>query len=189
MAGGKGDIYVLYVGTGNEDGTSRLIRKLVEDEAFDEVFSPTFEKRIKRAGTWRTVEAQLIPGYLFIVTRDMDLLRKQLWSVPALTKLLTMGDQFVPLGPDETEWLDQLTHPFERTVGFSEGYIVGDRVVITAGPLMGHESEIIKIDRRKRFGYLRFSVMGREKDIKVGLEIVRKVAGDDNACEPPDGVE
>ena len=183
MAAGKSGIYVLYVGASREEVTKGLVERVASPEAYDEIFFPTFEKRIKRAGTWRTVDAYLVPGYLFVVTEDVGFLREELMSVPALTKLLSMGEQFVPLGPEETEWLEHLTHPFERTIAFSEGYIVGDRVVVTTGALMGQESRITKIDRRKRFAYLDFNIMGRTKTIKVGLEIVRKVGAKTGQCE------
>lgn len=169
-------IYVLYVGAGREEATKSLIEHVASHDAYEEVFYPTFEKRIRRSGIWHTVDAYLVPGYLFVVATDVGFLREELKSVPALTKLLSMGEQFVPLGPEDAEWLEQLTTPFERTVGFSEGYIEGDRVVITVGPLRGQESKIRKIDRRKRLAYLDFHIMGREKTVKVGLEIVRKVA-------------
>ena len=58
----------------------------------------------------------------------------------------------------------------------SVGVIEGDRVIVTEGPLKGHEAQITKIDRHKRAAYLDMRMFGRHKTIKVGLEIVRKRA-------------
>lgn len=173
----KSKVYVLHVGARQERRTMDSIRRLISSNMYDEVFSPKFEKRIKHAGEWRTVEALLAPGYLFISTADIQRLREALLSVPAFTKLLGLGAEAVPLESEDVSWIEQLTEPQARTVAFSTGFITGDQVVITGGPLRGHESEIVKIDRRKRFAYLAFRIMGREKPIKVGLEIVSKVSG------------
>lgn len=165
---------MLQVGGGQEKHALQLIQSLVPQEQYAEAFQPTFKRKMKLAGEWRIVEAPLVPGYLFITTSDVDALRQALYGVPALTKLLRMGSDIVPLEPDEIAWMDRFTKPFERTVEFSEGYMVGDQVVVTSGPLMGYESEIVKIDRHKRFAYLTFNILGREKNVKVGLEIVSK---------------
>ena len=47
-------------------------------------------------------------------------------------------------------------------------------VMVTDGPLKGHEALIRKINRYKRVAYLDMRMFGRTKTIKVGLEIVRK---------------
>ena len=56
----------------------------------------------------------------------------------------------------------------------SYGFIEGDQVVITKGPLVGFEAQIKKLDRHKRLAYVEVHLMGRTKLIKVGAEIVRK---------------
>lgn len=49
-----------------------------------------------------------------------------------------------------------------------------DRVQILAGPLMGMEGNIRRIDRHKRTAYLEIEMFGRTVEMKVGLEIIRK---------------
>lgn len=56
----------------------------------------------------------------------------------------------------------------------SEGIIEGDRVMVTRGPLKGHEASITRIDRHKRLAWVDMSMFGRSKTIRVGLEIVSK---------------
>ena len=41
-----------------------------------------------------------------------------------------------------------------HTVRMSEGYISGDKITVTRGPLMGFEGDIRKIDRHKRRAYI-----------------------------------
>ena len=66
--------------------------------------------------------------------------------------------------------------PVTKVVEASVGVIEGDHVVVTSGPLKGHEALISKVDRHKRLAYLDMRMFGRTKTIKVGLEIVRKQA-------------
>lgn len=56
----------------------------------------------------------------------------------------------------------------------SKGVIEGDRVMVTRGPLKGHEALIARIDRHKRLAWVDMDMFGRHKTIRVGLEIVSK---------------
>ena len=94
---------------------------------------------------------------------------------PAFTRLLGgTNDRFLPLSSDEVAWLNAFTDVQTHVVGMSEGVIEGDDVRITKGPLRGMEAQIAKIDRHKRLAWLDIRMCGREKQVKVGLEIVRK---------------
>lgn len=59
-------------------------------------------------------------------------------------------------------------------VDMSIGFIRGDKIYITEGPLQGKEGLIVKIDRHKRIAYLRLSMFNKETTTKVGLEIISK---------------
>ena len=56
----------------------------------------------------------------------------------------------------------------------AEGIIENDQVIITRGPLKGHEGLIKKIDRHKRKAYLEMEMFGRKLETQVGLEVVVK---------------
>lgn len=56
----------------------------------------------------------------------------------------------------------------------STGFIQGDKIFVTEGPLQGKEGLIIKIDRHKRIAYLQLSMFNKETIAKVGLEIISK---------------
>ena len=55
-----------------------------------------------------------------------------------------------------------------------EGYLQGDKIIVTEGPLQGMESHIRRIDRHKRLAWLTIDVLGESREIAVGLEIIRK---------------
>ena len=88
--------------------------------------------------------------------------------------LASAGDEFLPLSDEEIDWIRALAAPETHVVEMSEGFIEGDKVVVTSGPLRGREAQISKIDRHKRLAWLDMRMLGRNKSIKVGLEIVSK---------------
>ena len=54
------------------------------------------------------------------------------------------------------------------------GVIEGDRVVVTSGPLRGHEGWIKSVNRRKSLAFLEVEMFGRKLKTKVGLGIVAR---------------
>lgn len=57
----------------------------------------------------------------------------------------------------------------------SSGIVVGTRIFIKEGPLMGKESIIKRIDRHKRKAIIDLECMGVLSQVHVGLEIVEKI--------------
>ena len=57
----------------------------------------------------------------------------------------------------------------------SKGFIIGDKIFITSGPLKGRESIIKKIDRHKRRAEIEMIFLGDKRRISVALEIISKV--------------
>ena len=54
----------------------------------------------------------------------------------------------------------------------SEALKDGDQVVVTAGPLLGHEGLIKTINRRKSTAYLELDLCGRRVTTRVGLAVL-----------------
>ena len=94
-------------------------------------------------------------------------------KVIGLTKLIGTGDEIVPLVQEEIDLLMKIGTD-KQLVEMSSGIIENDRVQILAGPLMGMEGNIRRIDRHKRTAYLEIEMFGRTVEMKVGLEIIRK---------------
>ena len=95
------------------------------------------------------------------------------YPVIGLTKLIGTGDEIVPLVQEEIDLLMKIGTD-KQLVEMSSGIIENDRVQILAGPLMGMEGNIRRIDRHKRTAYLEIEMFGRTVEMKVGLEIIRK---------------
>lgn len=167
-------LYAVQVLGGAEERTRKLLAHTLGD-LIEDCFTPSYETKRATKGQWHTVRKQLLPGYVFVQTREPDKVAAKLSVVPAFTRLLgTNGEKFMPLSADEEAWLNAKTDINTHVVRMSEGIIEGDRIVVMRGPLKGHEFEIKRIDRHKREAELEVSMLGRVKRIKVGLEIVAK---------------
>lgn len=167
-------LYAVQVRSGAEERTRRLLVRALED-LVDDCFTPSYETKRAAKGQWRTVRMQLLPGYVFVQTREPEKVAARLAEVPAFTRLLgSNGEYFMPLSADEEAWLNAYTDIDTHVVEMSEGVIEGDRVMVMRGPLKGREFEIRRIDRHKREAELEVPMLGRVKRIRVGLEIVAK---------------
>lgn len=124
-------------------------------------------------GEWHIQERILFPGYVFLITQNPEKLVNGLKKVIGLTKLIGTGDEIVPLVQEEIDLLMKIGTD-KQLVEMSSGIIENDRVQILAGPLMGMEGNIRRIDRHKRTAYLEIEMFGRTVEMKVGLEIIRK---------------
>ena len=63
----------------------------------------------------------------------------------------------------------------EYCVEASIGIIVGTKIFIKEGPLIGYESIIKKIDRHKRYAIIELEMMGGTREVRLPLEIIEKV--------------
>ena len=166
--------YVGQVLAGKEAQTLAQCRRLLDPAVLHDSFVPEFESMFKRADGWRAERRLLFPGYVFLVTDDIDRLAAQLVRVPNRVRVL--GDEensYIPLTPDERDWFLAFVDQ-DHVVRMSEGIIENDQVRVTRGPLMGMEGRIQKIDRHKRTAFLALNMFGRTMRAKVGLEILRK---------------
>lgn len=167
-------MYVIQVTGGRETHARDLITRLM-GELVGECFIPRREVFRRVDGEWASVTETLFPGYVFVRTNQIQQLSELLGSVPVFTRLLGKSyERIIPLSSEEVAWLEALLAPVSKVLEKSVGVIEGDRVIVTEGPLKGHEAQISKIDRHKRAAYLDMRMFGRHKTIKVGLEIVRK---------------
>lgn len=171
--------YVIQVVGGREENVLRKIEKQASEATFDSLFIPKYEVRKRYSGVWRTQREVLFPGYVFVDTEAPDQFRIELNKVSAMTKLLSgeteTGDkQFIPLSDEEKTLMSAFIDGDNHVLKMSEGIIEGDQIRVLRGPLQGHEALVRKIDRHKRVAFIRLSILGREKTVKVGLEIVQK---------------
>ncbi|MFR3450956.1 MAG: antiterminator LoaP [Collinsella sp.] len=167
-------VFVVQVISGQEDRAAALIAKLAQG-AVEDCFVPKREVAHRKSGQWHRILEKLFPGYVFVRTSASKRAREVLGRVPAFTRMLTSaGDTCLPLTADEVAWINATTNMDTHVMEMSEGVIEGDRVVVIRGPLKGREASITRVDRHKRLAWVDMNMFGRNKTIRVGLEIVSK---------------
>lgn len=169
------EYYVIQVTSGGEYRTLQIIKEIIDNELIAGAYIPKIKKYKKYRGEWHTLEEILFPGYIFVETDNIEQLYFDLKKVPKLTKLLGIdNDVIYPLSESEVYFIKSFCDNDEHTVEISTGFIEGDRVIITDGPLLGKEAHIRKIDRHKRIAYLDIDFFNQTVSTKVGLEIIKK---------------
>ena len=166
--------YVVQVRSGTEHNIRIQCNKKIPDTIMERCFIPYYEEKKKQNGTWNTLQKVLFPGYLFMITEDVEKLFFHLKTIEGMTKLIGTGQDIIPLKEEEITFLQRFGGE-DQIVSMSEGIIEGTQVIITSGPLMGMEGLIKKIDRHKRKAWLDLEMFGRMQQVEVGLEITRKV--------------
>ncbi len=80
-----------------------------------------------------------------------------------------------PLQEEEERYLRRLGLDEDgHVVEYSEGYLEGEKLVVTSGALEGYEGRIKKILRHKRLVVLEVPLMGRTVEVTLGLGVVEK---------------
>lgn len=175
--------YVIQVMSGKEEAMRHLLGRMVPSSLLADCFTPRYETQMKVRGQWQTVTKVLFPGYLIVDTARVEDLHQALTRVPELTRLLTVGEKFVPLTDEEVAWISTFANNADHVVPMSTGVVEeladGDRIVVTAGPLKGHEALIKSVNRRKSLAFLEIEMFGRKMTTRVGLGIVAKRKHDD----------
>ena len=168
----KGSWYVIQVTTGAERRFCSLIELLSPPGAVEECFAPRYATQIKKAGEWIDVQKPLLPGYVIVVSERLDLVIRTLREIPEFTRLLKMGESFVPLAAEERDRIDTLSNNHNRCIDMSIGVIEYGRVVVQSGPLCGREAMMVSVNRHKYVAFVEFEIYGYMVMTKVGLGIV-----------------
>ena len=177
----KSGWYVIQVQSGREQVMCDVIRRtceefdamsIVEDPLVEEVFSPRYATRMKVHGEWKDVERQLLPGYVVATTSRPDDLGAVLCTIPELTRMLALGEAFVPLREEERMWIEESTKQGDRVVPMSLAVGKGDNFTVKEGPLKGREGLVTRVNRHKCFAIMELHVGQMTIRTKVGLAIV-----------------
>jgi len=175
--------YVLFVKTGYEERILHEISSLWGIEGL-RPFIPMYSSRFKKAGRLISEKHRLFPGYIFLETESRGTeislrLRPFIARSKNTMKLLRYGkayegNQTFEMNKDEQESYLKLYND-DYCVEMSRGFMAGDLVKITEGPLVGFESRIKKINSHRMEAVVENSIMGRMVDIRLGLEIISKL--------------
>lgn len=166
--------YVIQVRSGHEKEIAEKCRFLISKDILEECFIPEYVAKKKFKGKWHNVRSLLFRGYVFLISDHIDELFNELKKIPDYTKIIgKKKDTIYSLKNEEIEFLKTFGKD-EHLVEMSIGFIKGEHIHITEGPLQGKEGLIVKIDRHKRIAYIHVNIFNEETIAKVGLEIISK---------------
>jgi len=167
--------YVLFVMGGHE----LKIRDFINQHSQHQAFVPETIKFHRKQGMVTQVRQLMFPSYVLVTSEVDDMtfaiyVNEHLKGRQHFIKQLKHDrDATGALYPQEIDLIERLTGT-RRIIEPSIGFIEGEHVVVTEGPLIGYESQIIKIDRHKREALLAVEFMGRTTTLKVALSIINK---------------
>ncbi len=171
--------YVFYVQTGSEQTACEFLNKLFNKEESN-AFIPQVELIYKNSRLIRKELKPMFPGYVFTDSAiDERTFITQAYKFARFSKCI-----FNLLGSKSIDYMKLTEDEKEFLLGFcddghvteeSKGFIIGDKIFVTSGPLKGRESIIKKIDRHKRRAEIEMIFLGDKRRISVSLEIVSKV--------------
>lgn len=166
--------HVLFVLGGHEHKIKDKI-----NESHHDAFIPKVTKLFKRKDELRKEDVPLFKNYVFVKSKSntiefQEYIQHEIQHMTGFIKLLKHDNEGTEsLYPHEKEFLMKFANK-DHVINQSQGFIEGDKIVITEGPLIGHESLIRKIDRHKRIAQLDIEMFGDKRTITVGLEIISK---------------
>ena len=97
---------VMQVVSGREGHTVLLMERLLSGGVLEKCFVPMRRMKKKYQGSWKEITEKLFPGYVFLISKQPQLLYDELKRIPALTKLLgSCEEYFTPLSEDDVRLL------------------------------------------------------------------------------------
>lgn len=166
--------YVVQVMSGKELQCCNLCRRYIKKEIYQDMFVPQYIQKKRYQGAWHEEKKILFPGYFFVDTEQIDEVLQELSYVPEMTKVLRTGETVTAITREEQSYLSDMLDD-DYVVQVSTGFVVGDDICITEGPLRNYQGYIKKIDRHKRVADLEINFFGRMTPVQVGLEVLAKV--------------
>ena len=164
---------VMRVRVGSEESVRLQCQKKLSSDLLKGCYVFYYQEKKHIQGEWVIRENILFPGYVFIETDKIEDFHKRLNRIYAMTKVLRTGDEMTPIQKEEEEYLRKLGGD-EHVVRYSEGYIEGDKLVVTSGPLKDFEGNVKKVLRHKRLVVVEVPLLGRTVEVTVGMGVVER---------------
>jgi len=148
-------------------------------------FVPVKQKARRQRGRITKRDVLMFPGYILLQTEvepeqimknlRLGLKRDARNEKRRINAILHYGDdrQDIVMREAERAVLERLLNK-DFCIESSVGFIEGDRVWGTSGPLKGLESNIKRINRHKREAVIEMDMMGAKREVTVMLEVVSK---------------
>ncbi|VYU54415.1 Uncharacterised protein [Eubacterium limosum] len=161
------EIYVLQVMSGME----LAVEEKLKHEGLTGTIIPMEERLERFRGDWITRKRLLMPGYVFVY---IDMNTKEYykaWNIPGVIRFLGAGRPSA-LSEDEKMqifWLYGDGGLFKPSTIRGKP---GGQIEVTDGPLVGHEKDIVKLDRHRKKAKVRMTFSGEPIELTVSAYFV-----------------
>ena len=162
---------VIRVNTGKEEEVIVFMKSIMDIDKLGKPFIPKVVRKKRALGEWKDRFMPFVPGYVFFETDDPDALFFALKKIPKRTSLLRIDEDILSVSKQEETFIRAFFGE-DDVVGISRGHKEGDGVVIDAGPLVGKEGIISKVDPHKRKAVVATEMFGRKMELTLGVEIL-----------------
>lgn len=167
--------YVLFVLGGQE----QKIAAFLKQQGFA-AFLPKIEVLYRKQGKFHAQEKLMFPSYIFIESElDHVAFNESLQHIrerkSGIIRELKFDNEGTPALHQEEKALIEKLIGRKKVMEHSTGYIEGEKVIVTDGPLQGMESKIIHIDRHKRKAQVEIPMLGQIVKLSVSLEVIKKI--------------
>ena len=149
-----------------------MINEYVDPALYTRCAIPYKLKRHYHGGSSEIVKMTLFPSYIFVETETIQNFVQSIKWLPGFNVILHTDDFYCPIYKHEEYILTKLLNDHD-IIDISEGYMVGDKVFVTSGPLFGQEGHIKKVNRRKGIAILEMNLFNRTTEVCLGLELIR----------------
>lgn len=170
--------YVIHTVSGMEEKCRQQCEKYIGQDDYKEIFVPQHivQKHFKKE--WHEVKRPLFPGYLFVDTGNIEAVMPGLKKVFQYTKVLRDCETVAPITEEEQNFLSIMMDE-EHIVQYSEGFLIGEEVVVTKGPLRNMKGYVRSVDRHRRIAKMEIPIFGRMTPAEVGFGAIARVSAEE----------
>ena len=170
--------YVLFCHTGTEEKLADKLKDKLGNDSFPFVLQKSCIFR--RQGEKSIFRKKLFPGYLFVESCNpanefMGRAFPVVYKQKEAYRFLCYGDKSdIAMHEEERIALRKLLCE-EHEIGISRGFIDGESIRITSGPLIGSESMILKINKNRNEAVIAVQMFNNVIPVSVGVDVIEKV--------------
>ncbi|MDR1955522.1 MAG: antiterminator LoaP [Treponema sp.] len=167
--------YALQIRTRSEEKYIKLFRALHPDITVP-LYFPQRKLDIRRRGALIHSNSAIFPGYIFIELGEEEDILNYHWAfrkTDGFYRFLRSNQNITALADKDLEVVLHFIKKVGPIAGKSKVYFDEHaRIVVVAGPLMGLEGKIIKVDKRKGRAKIKLDLYEDSFAIDLGFDMI-----------------
>jgi transcriptional antiterminator NusG len=134
---------------------------------------PRRSLRVRRRGRWTDAVAPIFPGYLFVRAEEIDVpLFRALRALPGFVRFLPSSERIRALDQRDSDLLSHFLSFGEIVQRSVVSFDPNQRIRVLAGPLLGLEGCITRVDRRKGRARVRLALYQDSFEVDFGFDSI-----------------